>query len=151
MATDFKMSFPATTDGMIAALEAAEHYGVALNLAGELVSRVRIVVEELFTNTIKYGYGEECARPVRLHLSADPLLTLTYEDEAPPFNPTAWKAEDDGLPPDERPEGKAGIKMVLALSTTATYRPRPDGNCLVLSFAPRTADGTIMSTLLGTD
>ena len=137
MASDFKMSFPATTDGMIAALEAAEHYGVALNLAVELVSRVRIVVEELFSNTIKYGYGEECGRPVRLHLSADPVLTLTYEDEAPPFDPTAWKAEDADALPDERPEGKAGINMVMALSTSATYRPRPDGNCLVLTFEAR--------------
>ena len=137
MPTDLKMSFPATTSGMIAALETAEHYGIALNLAVELVSRVRIVVEELFSNTIKYGYGEECTRPVRLHLSAVPVVTLVYEDEAAPFDPTQWKPDDADIAADDRPEGKAGISMIMNLSATVIYRPQTGGNCLVVTFVPR--------------
>lgn len=138
MASELKLSFPATMGGLIASLEAVDHAGVTWNLDIDLVSRVRIIVEELFSNTIKYGYGQECERPVRLRLGVHPELTLTYEDEAPPFDPTALEHEDDAsIMAEDREEGKAGIAMVLGLCKTAAYVPRPDGNCMVMTFGPR--------------
>jgi anti-sigma regulatory factor (Ser/Thr protein kinase) len=135
MASELRLSFPATISGLVASLEAMDHAGIALNLTPALVSRVRIVVEELFSNTIKYGYGGECERPVRLHLSTDTSLTIAYEDDAPPFDPTARAREDDASIMDEdRPEGRAGIAMVLGLCATTKYMPRPDGNCLIMTF-----------------
>ncbi len=93
------------------------------------------MVEELFTNTIKYGYGGECDRAVRIGLSAVPLLTILYEDDAPLFDPTEWKSkEDEGVLPDQRPEGQAGIAMVMGLCATAVYQARDGGNRLILRF-----------------
>ena len=136
MSSELKLSFSATMSGLIAALEAMDHAGVAWNLDPDLVSRIRITVEELFSNTIKYGYGAECDRPVRLHLGAEPVLTLTYEDEAPAFDPTLLAREDDAsIEAEDRPEGKAGIAMVLGLCASATYIVRATGNCLVMTFA----------------
>jgi len=136
MASELRLSFPATISGLVASLEAMDHAGTALNLSPALVSRVRIIVEELFSNTIKYGYCGECDRPVRLHLSTDSSLTVAYEDDAAPFDPTARTREDDASIMDEdRPEGRAGIAMVLGLCTAAKYMPRPDGNCLIMSFS----------------
>jgi anti-sigma regulatory factor (Ser/Thr protein kinase) len=138
MASELKLSFPATMSGLIASLEAIDHAGATWNLDIGLVSRVRIIVEELFSNTIKYGYGQECERPVRMRLGAEPELTLTYEDEAAPFDPTALKREDDAsIMAEDREEGRAGIAMVLGLCKTAAYVPRPDGNCMVMTFGPR--------------
>jgi len=135
MASELRLSFPATMSGLVASLEAMDHAGVALNLSPALVSRVRIIVEELFSNTIKYGYGEECERPVRLHLSTDTSLTVAYEDDAAPFDPTARAREDDAsITNADRPEGRAGIAMVLGLCEAARYLPRPDGNCLIMTF-----------------
>lgn len=134
MPTDLEVSFPATTSGMVAALETIEHSGAAWNLGADRIGRLRIIVEELFSNTIKYGYGRECDHPVRLRLSAVPVATLVYEDDAAPFDPTTWRLEDEDVPLDQRPEGKAGIKMVLGLSTSAIYQPRDGGNCLVLTL-----------------
>ena len=137
MASELRLSFPATISGLVASLEAMDHAGIALNLTPALVSRVRIIVEELFSNTIKYGYGGECDRPVRLHLSTGTSLTIAYEDDAPPFDPTARAREDDASIMDEdRPEGRAGIAMVLGLCATATYVPHSDGNSLVMTFRP---------------
>ena len=138
MPTELKLSFPATTSGMIAALEAVEHTGIAWNLEPELVSRVRIVVEELFSNTIKYGYGEECDLPVRIHAHAGPPFSLTYEDEAAPFDPTRWKpSRETDFAADDRPVGQAGIALVMGLSTTAHYAPRQPGNRLEMAFEPK--------------
>ena len=136
MASEIKLSFPATMDGLIASLEAIDHTGATWNLDPSLVSRVRLIVEELFSNTIKYGYGAECDRPIRLHLSTDTSLTIAYEDDAAPFDPTARAREsDDSIMDEDRPEGRAGIALVLGLCASAKYLPRAQGNCLVMTFA----------------
>jgi anti-sigma regulatory factor (Ser/Thr protein kinase) len=137
MASELSLSFPATMSGLTASMNAIDHTGDTWNLSPALVSRVRIVVEELFSNTIKYGYGGECDRPVRLHFTADSSLTLAYEDDAPPFDPTARALESDASIMDEdRPEGRAGIALVLGLCATAEYMLRPNGNRLIMTFKP---------------
>ncbi len=140
MPTELKLSFPATTGGMIAALETIEHTGIAWKLEPELVSRVRIVVEELFSNTIKYGYGEECDRPIRIHAHAGPPFSLTEEDEAAPFDPTRWRPPGEAeVAADDRPIGQAGIALILGLSSTVHYTQKPPGNRLEMAFEPRAA------------
>ena len=134
MPIDLDASFPATTDGIVAALQTIEDTGAAWNLGAEVIARLRIIIEELMTNTIKYGYAGECDRPIRLGLAATPVPTLTYEDEAPPFDPTRWRPADATALPGDGPEGQAGIKMVLGLSSSAAYHTRPNGNCLVLTL-----------------
>jgi anti-sigma regulatory factor (Ser/Thr protein kinase) len=134
MPTELEASFPATASGMVAALQTIEHSAGAWNLGADLAMRLCIIVEELFSNTIKYGYGRECDHPVRLWLLPEPVPTLIYEDDAAPFDPTAWQHEIEELLPHERPEGKAGIKMVLGLSVSAVYRPRDGGNRLVITL-----------------
>jgi anti-sigma regulatory factor (Ser/Thr protein kinase) len=135
MTTDLKLSFPATTQGLREALKAVDNTGATWNLDAELVSRAQIVVEELFTNTIKYGYGRESDKPVRIHLQADTAFTLTYEDEAASFDPTRWMPDDIDPLADGRPEGKAGIMLIMGLSASARYVPQAIGNRLEVTFA----------------
>ena len=72
---------------------------------------------------------------MRLRLHPEPALTLTYEDDAPPFNPLAWKAQpDEALPPEDRPVGQAGIAMVIGLSASTHYQRRDGANCLTVTF-----------------
>ncbi len=136
-----RLSFPATTSGLTAALAAVGQIGVDWTLDADLVSRVRIVVEELFTNTIKYGYREECKKPVRLELDAGPPLRLTYEDEAAPFDPTEWKVEPGNLETDDFPQGQAGLALVKGLTADLRYRAGPQGNRLEVIFPPKVAIG----------
>jgi anti-sigma regulatory factor (Ser/Thr protein kinase) len=135
MTTGLKLSFPATTQGLVEALRAVDHTGATWNLDAELVSRAQIVVEELFTNTIKYGYGEECDKPVRIYLQTGATFTLVYEDEAASFDPTRWAPEGIDSGADDRPEGKAGIMLIMGLSASARYVTRTTGNCLEVTFA----------------
>lgn len=49
--------------------------------------RLQLVIEELFVNTITHGYQGDSEHPVRLALGRqDGILSLRYEDEAPPFD-----------------------------------------------------------------
>ncbi len=129
-----KLDCPAKKHALHAALDTIEKACDTWKIDSTLVSRARIVVEELFSNTIKYGYGGECERPVRLRLVPHSKLTLTYEDDAPPFNPLAWKPEADE-PLDDRPVGQAGIAMVVGLSASTTYERRNGANCLTVTFS----------------
>jgi serine/threonine-protein kinase RsbW len=130
MPADLDLSVPATTSGLRAALQSLEGVCAARHIHAEVVSRCRIVVEELFTNTIKYGYGGECDRPVRVSVSTGEALSVTLEDEAGTFDPTLWKPEDDRS---ER-VGQAGIALVLGLSSRVVYEEVPGGNRITVVF-----------------
>lgn len=129
MPGDLDLSVPATTRGLRAALQALD----AVCQDGDLLARGRIVLEELFTNTIKYGYGGECERPVRLGFSTGGGLTLVIEDEAPLFDPTTW------VPAPGSPErvGQAGIAMVMGLSSRVEHRALANGNRVTVLIEPR--------------
>ena len=50
--------------------------------------RLTLVVEELFTNIVTHGYGEEGVGMIRLRLAFDGRdVTLVCRDEAPPYDP----------------------------------------------------------------
>jgi serine/threonine-protein kinase RsbW len=127
----FEASFPASTSGLGIALKDIETFCSARTLPRKLVSCALVVVEELFTNTIKYGYGGECERPVRLKLIANKALQLVFEDDAPPFDPTKDAPLRHELP-DEGPEGRHGLAIVFGLTASAAYARLPDGNRLTL-------------------
>lgn len=121
MPGDLDLSVPATTRGLSQALKALEE---VCGAGHGLLARGRIVLEELFTNTIKYGYGGESERPVRLSVRVENALTLVIEDDAPWFDPTGW------VPASGSPErvGQAGIAMVIGLSSQVSYQALANGN-----------------------
>ena len=132
---DLDLIVPATTRGLHAALQSLEEACPAHKVPLGAVARARIVIEELFTNTIKYGYGGECDRPVRLSLSIGSALTIVLEDDAGPFDPTLWKAAREL--PSERPVGQAGITLVIGLSSKIDYLRLPNGNRTTIVIEPR--------------
>ena len=133
---EIEINIPATRNGLATVLARIEEFAAARNLCTNAIARVRVVVEELITNTIKYGYGGECDRPIRLRLSAVRVLTVVYEDHAPPFDPTLGRPEKDTVAKRlQDREGHAGIGLILGLSSTAAYEARPEGNRLTLTFA----------------
>lgn len=133
-----EIELPATHSALLACLETIEDFGASANLPPDLVARARIVVEELYTNTIKYGYGGECERRVWLRLSAEGRLTVVYEDEAPLFDPTSWltsaAGEDHPSAAESLREGEAGLALMFGLASSVAYEPRADGNRLIVIF-----------------
>lgn len=135
MPADFDVNVPATTRGLQVALEALDAFCDGRSVAGDVARRARVVVEELFTNTIKYGYGGECDRRVRLSGTIDRNLLLSIEDDAPPFDPTAWTPP--GQSPAERPAGQAGISMVIGLCAAVSYARVGESNRVTLRIVAR--------------
>lgn len=131
-----ELNVSATKPALIASLATIDEFVAAEHLEPDLMARLLILVEELFLNTIKYGYRAECDRPVRLRLEAAPGgLTMVYEDEAGPFDPVAWWAGGD------RPaaaqslrEGEAGLALLFSLSEHVDYTPLETGNRLTIAL-----------------
>ena len=85
--------------------------------------RVNLVVEELFTNTVRHGHRGDSDAPVWVSVATAPeAVYVTYEDTAPPFNPYALFA---GSGPDVTAPlqkiGGLGVLLTRELAATRDY------------------------------
>jgi serine/threonine-protein kinase RsbW len=85
--------------------------------------RLNLVLEELFTNTVRHGHRGDCDAPVWIGLTrAEDAVRVVYEDKAPPFNPYAHLPED---PPDTtlemRKVGGLGVLLTKQLAASRDY------------------------------
>ena len=87
--------------------------------------RLNLVLEELFTNTVRHGHRGDCDAPVWIALQrgADGVRVV-YEDKAPPFNPYAYTrlpatAPDTTL--SMRKIGGLGVLLTKELAASRDY------------------------------
>ncbi len=117
----------------------AQQFADSAGLCANASLRLRLVVEELFSNTVMHGCGGDAATPVRLSLRLDATgLLLSYDDRAPAFDPTVKSAGRQAhLQHDlaQRPVGQLGLPLVLGLALRSDYRYEQGWNCLRLSLA----------------
>jgi len=112
----------------------AEHHG----LPSELVFRVTLVLEEIITNVISYGYEDEMEHEISVRLSwEDPDMKIEVEDDGRPFNPLEAPPPDMVKPLAERPVGGLGIHLVREMMDKLEYRRENDKNLLVLKTRVR--------------
>lgn len=103
--------------------------GAALGGSEADIQRLQLVAEELFTNSIRHGYGAECASPVTAAVSRGELgLRLRYCDRAPLFDLTAYA-------PEETPAiGGLGIPLIRGMSKAVRYQRQDGLNITELDF-----------------
>ena len=126
--------------------EFASEFTLRHKLADEDSARLQIILDELFTNVVKYGYagtggeghpgGHAEGHPeghieVALSLEADRLI-IEFVDDGGPFDPLANPPPDLDVPVEERSIGGVGIAIVRALVDEAEYRRDGDRNRLTL-------------------
>lgn len=62
--------------------------------------RLRLVIEELFTNTVRHGHRGDSDAPVRIALAiVDDHVTMEYEDSGPPYDPVSRMSALTSDPP----------------------------------------------------
>jgi anti-sigma regulatory factor (Ser/Thr protein kinase) len=111
-------------------------FGEARNLPLKTVFELTLVLEEIFTNIVKYGYpanSPEENRWVDLRLQATTdEVSVTVEDGGIPFNPIEAPKPDITLPFEERSIGGLGVHFMLALMDEVTYERVLEKNRLTL-------------------
>ena len=118
----------------------AESFAAGCGLPSPETSRLLLILEELFTNVVRYGYPKD-ARPGRIAvaLAAGPgRIEIDFSDDGESFDPLAHPASRLDRPPAERPPGGLGLHILRALADEARYRRAGGRNHLALvRYLPR--------------
>jgi len=129
--------FPARFDALGRMNAFLESFCGQAKLGRDQCLRVNLVIEELFTNTVKYGHRGECDAPVWIVLSWNPeAFELTYEDTGPPFNPYARVQAAADTPLEDRRVGGLGVLMTRDLAVACDYAYLFGRNRIRLALAP---------------
>lgn len=115
--------------------EAVEGFCAAHGLSDRIGHHLTLVLDELVTNIITYGYAPEAAGGHRIHLHlglAGDLVVARLIDDARPFNILTAPPPDLEAPLEERPIGGLGIHFVRSLMDDIAYERRDPHNILTL-------------------
>lgn len=131
-AFEARMEVLPSTAAFVAAFCARGGIGAADTL------RLTLVVEELFTNIVTHGYGEDGAGMIRLRLALDGRdVILVCRDEAPPYDPRPALRRlpaDLDEPVETRSVGGLGQLIVGRLVDVSDYVRSGSANVLTLRF-----------------
>ena len=104
-----------------------------LSLDKKTSSEVRLALEEVVVNIIKYAYPEGQPGDLSVKACSDGKeLTFTVRDYGMAFDPTAMDEADTTLEADERPMGGLGILLAMKLMDSVRYERIGNENVLTL-------------------
>jgi serine/threonine-protein kinase RsbW len=111
----------------------AEQFGAAEGLSEDELMAINLVLDELVTNTIDYGYDDAATGEIRVTLAVEGnTLTIEVEDDGREFNPLAAPPPDLTLALEDRPVGGLGIHIVRTVMDAVDYQRRDGHNVLTM-------------------
>lgn len=97
----------------------------------EAIFRINLVIEEIVTNIIKYGYDDAGHHTIAVNLALLPnTIRLQLKDDGHPFDPLQSPEPDIHLPLSKRKVGGLGLHLVRATASRIAYRRENDTNVL---------------------
>ncbi|MEE9420566.1 MAG: ATP-binding protein [Desulfatiglandaceae bacterium] len=113
--------------------QALDQYGKTYHFSSKLLFDLHLVLDELLTNVIKYGYDDKGDHRIVVCLSSNPEeVVLRVEDDGRPFNPVTREAPDTSQALEQKPIGGLGIHLVKTLMDIVEYARENDKNILVI-------------------
>ncbi len=104
----------------------------------EVVYSCSLVLEEVFTNILRYAYADAGAHEIRFAARwTEDHVVLEFADDGRAFDPLAAKPPDLRIPPEERPIGGLGIHLVKKLAEAIEYERKGALNRLTVRIAVR--------------
>jgi anti-sigma regulatory factor (Ser/Thr protein kinase) len=92
---------------------------------------INIAVDEIFTNIASYAYQNENGTAV-IRVAVNGAVTIEFEDNGVPYDPTAQAEPDLTQSADERELGGLGVFMTKKLMDTVEYRREGNKNVLTV-------------------
>ncbi len=112
-------------------------YLLAAGIDQPLRYAVDLALEELVSNTIRYGYGDVDQHEIRVQVTlTDDEVRVTIEDDAAPFDPTRMPEPPRPTSLADAPAGGRGILMVRRMIDDMRYQ-RADGRNTLTLVLPR--------------
>ncbi|WP_017365347.1 ATP-binding protein [Methylococcus capsulatus] len=135
----FERTIEAGIEPLIEVMEQLEAFCSTAGVPEPVTVQLNLVLEELATNAIKYGYGagEQGQIGVCLTLN-DGRASLTVTDDGNEFDPTVAPSPDIHSKLEERAIGGLGILLVMRMMDSVCYQRRDGTNVVAVSktFAP---------------
>jgi anti-sigma regulatory factor (Ser/Thr protein kinase) len=114
--------FPARMSALRDLRALLEGFCTDSRLGRDACLRTNVVLEELFTNCIRHGHGGECDQPIWIGLSCDETgISITFEDNARPFNPFNHAPIGIDRTVRSRPIGGLGVLLAQRLVRSRNY------------------------------
>jgi anti-sigma regulatory factor (Ser/Thr protein kinase) len=113
-----------------------EEIGTRLNLSRRCLFEINLVLDELFTNIVSYGFKDEREHEIQVSLKAEgDVLVVAVEDDGVPFNPVKRKEPELPTAIEDCQIGGLGIHLIKNLVHEPVYCRRGKRN--VLTFKKR--------------
>ena len=97
----------------------------------KVANKVQIAVDEIYSNIVYYSGATNAKITVT---ASDEKLSLLFEDDGIPYNPTTAKEPDVTLSAEEREIGGLGIFMVKKMAADIHYENTDGKNRLTVVF-----------------
>lgn len=113
-----------------------ENFGMRHKFSPKLVFHLTLILDELITNIINYGYADFDEHPINVGLSLNgDTLTIRIEDDSEPFNILEAPEPELDVPLEdrERPIGGMGIHLVKNMVKNIDYKREDGKNILTLT------------------
>lgn len=110
-----------------------EKFCMTHGLAPKSKFELTLVLDEVFTNIISYGFEDEEEHRIRIDMvKEDDLITIRVEDDGAPFDPT--KAQDIELTCslESCRIGGLGLRLINRIMSRVTYKRKGKKNILIL-------------------
>lgn len=116
------------------AANSATQFLQSMNVSRGVIFAANLAIEEIITNTIKYGYDDELAHEIVLRLDlSESVLRIEISDDGREFNPFD-QPEPALVPSPEGPSiGGLGIHFVRKMLDSRAYCRRGGRNIIKLS------------------
>jgi sigma-B regulation protein RsbU (phosphoserine phosphatase) len=110
-------------------------FGEVNNLSFKVMMTINLVIEEMVSNIILYGYSDQFEHKIQVRFSCKgEQVIIMIEDDAMPFNPLEKATPDTNLSVDEREIGGLGIHLVRKMMDSVDYRRDLGKNKLTLKL-----------------
>lgn len=127
--------FPSRLDDLAAVALEIRRFLEARAVGTHAVYVANLALEELATNTLKYGYADHAVHELLVRVAVDSdRLRLVLEDDGRPFNPLEVPEPDVSASLENRLPGGLGIHLVRKLADRVNYERRDGRNCVTVDI-----------------
>jgi anti-sigma regulatory factor (Ser/Thr protein kinase) len=121
--TAFRQTHPSRISALEGLMHSLSDWCAAGGVPAATVSRLILVLDELFTNIVVHGYQSDPRGDIVVEAELrDKAVDVTLTDHAPPFNPLTVPATDTTLPLEARSLGGLGLLFVRSESDELNYQ-----------------------------
>ena len=110
-----------------------ETFGSTAGIPDNVMMQLSLVVEEIITNAMKYGYSSGQRRHAEVTVMLSPgMVRLEIGDDGNPFNPAWAPVPDIHSPIKKRSIGGLGLHLIRQLMDSFEYERKNDRNLVTV-------------------